>query len=63
MTYEMASARGLIYRKKDESKVTLQDGIERNFTASLATLETLAVGKQEAMAAFVAYRRSAIAEG
>jgi hypothetical protein len=63
MTYEMASARGLIYRKKDESRVTLQDGIERNFTASLATLETLAVGKQEAMAAFVAYRRSAIAEG
>ncbi len=63
MTYEMASARGLVYRRRDESKVTLQDGIDRNFTASMATLETLAKGKREAMQAFVDYRRKAIADG
>ncbi len=63
MTYEMASARGLVYRKRDESKVTMQDGIDRNFTASMATLETLAKGRREAMQGFVDYRRKALADG
>ena len=63
MTYEMASARGLVYRKRDESQVTLQDGIDRNFVASMATLETLQQGRRDALQAFVDYRQSAVAAG
>ncbi len=63
MTFEMASARGLVWRRRDESKVTLQDGIDRNFASSLATLQTLAEARREALLAFVDYRRQAVADG
>ncbi|MBL8751475.1 MAG: peptidase M14 [Planctomycetes bacterium] len=63
MTFEMASARGLVYRRSDERLLHYRDGVRRHFTASMATLETLANGRAEALGAFVEHRRAGIARG
>jgi hypothetical protein len=57
MTFEMASARGLVYRRTDEGLLRYRDGVRRHFVASMATLETLANNRLEAQRAFVAHRR------
>ncbi len=61
MTFEMASARGLVYRRSDEGVLRYRDGVRRHFVASMATLETLARGRQEALQAFLAHRRAGVA--
>jgi len=63
MTFEQGSARGLVFRRDDESLLSYRDCVLHHFLASLGTLETLSVGCKEALAAFLDYRRSAIAEG
>ncbi len=63
MTYEMASSRGLAYRRTDEAVLTYRDGVLRHFTAAITTAHTSAVNRQQLLRDFVAYRRSAIAEG
>ncbi|MCA8977462.1 MAG: peptidase M14, partial [Planctomycetes bacterium] len=63
MTFEMASARGLVYRRRDDSLLFYRDGVRRHFIASLATLETLADGREDALRAFLANRRAGIARG
>jgi hypothetical protein len=63
MTFEMASARGLVFRRRDDSLLWYRDGVHRHFVASLATLETLANGRMEALRSFVAHRRAGIARG
>lgn len=59
-TYEMASARGLVYRKSDGSLLTYGDGILRHFTAGLATLESAAANRERVVRAFFEFRRSAV---
>ncbi|MCB9876052.1 MAG: peptidase M14 [Planctomycetes bacterium] len=63
MTFEMASARGLVYRRSDEQLLLYRDGVRRHFTASMATLETLANGRDEAQRAFLKFRRDGAARG
>ncbi len=63
MTFEMASARGLVFRRKDEGLLRYRDGVHRHFIASLASLETLANGRREALDAFLQHRRAGIARG
>jgi hypothetical protein len=63
MTFEMASARGLVFRRRDDSLLWYRDGVHRHFTASMATLETLASGRREALQSFVQHRRAGIARG
>ncbi|MCK5945249.1 MAG: hypothetical protein KAI24_24890 [Planctomycetes bacterium] len=63
MTFEMASARGLVYRRTDEGLLRYRDGVRRHFVASLATLETLAEGRREALSAFVEHRRDGLLRG
>lgn len=63
MTFEMASARGLVYRRDDDSLLRYRDGVRRHFVASMATLETLAQGRVDAQRAFVLHRRRGIARG
>lgn len=63
MTFEQASARGLVFRRRDESQLSYRDGVRNHFLASLGTLETAARGRQEALAAFLDYRRSAVEQG
>lgn len=63
MTFEMASARGLVYRRPDDSLLFYRDGVQRHFVASMGTLETLANGRAEALAAFLVHRRAGVARG
>ncbi|MGE3354957.1 MAG: M14 family zinc carboxypeptidase [Planctomycetota bacterium] len=63
MTFEMASARGLVYRRKDDTLLYYQDGVRRHFTASMGTLETIAGARPEALRAFLEHRRVGVARG
>lgn len=63
MTFEMASARGLVFRRKDDGLLYYRDGVHRHFVASMATLETLANGRDGALQSFLAHRRAGIARG
>lgn len=63
MTYEMASSRGLVWRRSDDDLLTYRDGVLRHFTSALTTLATSAANRQQLLRDFVAYRRSAVTEG
>ncbi|AMY07525.1 Zinc carboxypeptidase [Luteitalea pratensis] len=63
MTYEMASARGLTWRRTDEDLLTYRDGVLRHFTSAITTLATSAANREQLLRDFVAYRRSAISDG
>ena len=63
MTYEMASARGLVYRRKDGSTLTFADGVIRHFTASLTTAEVAAKNRERFVRQFLNYRQGAVKEG
>ncbi len=63
MTFEMGSARGLVYRRKDDSLLFYRDGVHRHFVASMSTLETLANGRDEALRSFLQHRRAGVARG
>ena len=63
MTYEQASARGLVVRRSDESVMHFRDTVRHHFVASIATSETAAIHREKLLADFYAYRVSAIREG
>jgi hypothetical protein len=63
MTYEMASSRGLVFRRSDETLLLFRDGVLRHFTAAITTLSTAAANRERLLRDFLEYRRSAIAEG
>jgi len=63
MTFEKASARGLVYRRQDGSLLTYYDGILEHFTAALATAETAARHREAMLGDFLEFRRSAVREG
>lgn len=63
MTYEQASARGLVVRRSDESVMHFRDTVRHHFVASIATSETAAIHREKLLADFYAYRVSAIQEG
>ena len=62
MTYETDGGGNLALRRDDETVVTLLDGIERHFTASLATCATATAFRAERLRDFHEFARSAIAE-
>jgi hypothetical protein len=55
-TYEQASARGLVFERRDGTALTYADGIANHFTASLATAAAVADNPQKFLADFAAYR-------
>jgi hypothetical protein len=63
MTYEQASARGLVLRRTDETLLTYRQGVVQHFNAAITTAYTAAVNRERLLRDFLAYRRSAIAEG
>jgi hypothetical protein len=63
MTYEQASARGLRYRRQDETTLSYFDGILHHFTSALATADTAARNREQLLRDFLEYRRSAVQEG
>jgi hypothetical protein len=62
-TFEMASSRGLVYERRDGSRLTFRDGVVRQFTAALQTAETAARHRERLLRDFVEFRRSAVSEG
>jgi hypothetical protein len=62
-TFEMASSRGLVLERYDGSLLTYGDGIVRNFHAALRTALTAAEQRERLLREFVAFRRSAVADG
>ncbi|MDX3774066.1 M14 family metallopeptidase [Chromatiaceae bacterium AAb-1] len=62
-TYEMASARGHHYRRQDGTILTFADGVQRNFVAFMATLETASKQQETLLNRFYQYRKDAIAQG
>ena len=63
MTYEQASARGLLMaRQTDGRQFHFRDTVRRHFVASIATCETAAGRRQELLASFYKYRKTAVEE-
>ena len=63
MTYEQASARGLAFRRDDDSTLTYKDGVVHHFTAAITTAVTAAKNRERLLRDFLEYRRSATALG
>lgn len=63
MTYENASVRGLVVRKADGALYDFQDSVRRQFTSTVATLETAAEYRPRLLDNFYTYARTAIEEG
>ena len=63
MTYEQASARGLVVRQYDGVELSYRDTVRNHFITSLATAETVAENREKFLLDFYNYRASAIEEG
>ena len=63
MTYEMASARGHVFRTKDGDILTYGDGVQRHFLASIATIESVSQQRSTLLQNFWDYRQQAIEQG
>ncbi|HXF95993.1 MAG TPA: M14 family metallopeptidase [Gemmatimonadales bacterium] len=64
MTYETDAGgnKGLAWRREDGSLATLEGGIARHFTASLATVETAARHREQLLRDYYAFRATGMAE-
>ncbi|MEO0437804.1 MAG: M14 family metallopeptidase [Pseudomonadota bacterium] len=63
MTYEQASARGLLVRRYDGSEVPFEATVRNHFLTSMGTAETVATNHEKLLQDFYAYQRTAIEEG
>lgn len=57
-TYEQASARGLVFERRDGTVLTYADGVRNHFTTSLATASAVADNPAKFLVDFAAYRSS-----
>ncbi|MEM7701124.1 MAG: M14 metallopeptidase family protein [Pseudomonadota bacterium] len=55
-TYEQASARGLLFDRRDGGVTTYQQGVRNHFVASFATAEAVAQNKDRFLNDFASYR-------
>jgi len=62
-TFEQASARGLVWRRDDESLLTFRQGVLQHATAALVTARTAAAHREAILRDWFAYRRAAVADG
>jgi hypothetical protein len=63
MLFEQASARGLVFRRTDETELTYLDGIRNHFNAALMTAATAARDREALLRDFLEFRRSAVLDG
>lgn len=63
MTFEQASARGLLYRKDDGTLLTYGDGVLHHWTSAMETAATAARNREALLRDFVEFRRSAVEMG
>lgn len=59
MTFEMASARGLAYQRRDGAVLTYLDGAVRHFTSAITTALTAARNREKLLRDFLEFRRTA----
>ncbi|MFN0084854.1 MAG: M14 metallopeptidase family protein [Blastocatellia bacterium] len=59
MTFEMSSARGLVYRRQDETDLTYLDGAVRHFTSGMMTAATAARNREKMLRDYLEFRRNA----
>lgn len=62
-TYEMGSARGHQFKKKNGDILTFADGVQRNFVAFMATIETVQKRHKLLLERFYQYRKNATEQG
>ena len=62
MTYEEASSNGGAIRRDDGSILTLEMAASHHYTASMATIRTLATNRTARLRDYLAFRRGAISE-
>jgi len=62
VTFEQASASGLVWDRSDDTVLTYADGVRNHFIASLAYADTVAANGETFVADYAAFRRGAIAE-
>ena len=63
MTYEMASARGHLFNRKDGDVLTYADGVQQHFIASISTIQTVSERREALLQKFWNYRQSAVEAG
>ena len=63
MTYEQASARGLVFRQYDGNDLHYRYTVRNHFVTSLGTAETVATNREKLLRDFYQYQLSAIDEG
>jgi hypothetical protein len=63
MTYEQASARGLVFERHDKTLLTYRRGVVQHFNAAITTAYTAASNRERLLRDYLAYRRSAVTEG
>ena len=63
MTFEQASARGLLFRRQDDCILTYKQAVTQHYTAALTTAVTAARNRERLLQDFLDYRRSAIKLG
>lgn len=63
MTYEQASARGLVFRRYDGRRLEYRETIRNHFVTSLATAEAAAGNREKLLEDFYRYQVSAVEEG
>jgi hypothetical protein len=63
MTYEQATTRGLVVKRKDETVMHYRDTVQRHFIASLATVETTAENREALLRHFLQVRKAGIDDG
>ena len=59
MTYEQASARGLVWRRRDGSLLTYGEAVEHHYVASLSTAEVVAANRERFVRDYLNFRVSA----
>lgn len=62
VTFEQASARGLVWKRSDDTELTYADGVRNHFLATLAYADTVAANAATFVGDYAAFRRGAIAE-
>lgn len=63
MTYENASARGLLWEKSDGTTFSFAQSVQKHFVASVSTCETAAANRKALLENFWNYRKTAVEEG
>ncbi len=62
-TYEVGSARGEVFTKKDGTRYTYADSVQKHFIASISTIEATANSRQKLLNDFREYQVTAISAG